>query len=94
MFKRIRIELTGPICNCPEQKLAWAVPHDHNGKSILKVFCETCGTTLLIPNEKFVACFALDQAYPGNPQEQPKHDEPKPNPGQGDGTQDQPKLVN
>lgn len=69
MFKGIVIELTGPLCTCAEQALAWGpiLKRTADGKTAygLQVSCKTCGTTLEVPNEKFVASFDLDVAYPG-----------------------------
>lgn len=63
MFKRIVIELTGPICNCEFQHLAWW-PTSIEGKWGLVLECSMCGTKLTVSNAKFVAGWALDTPYP------------------------------
>lgn len=70
MFKRIDINLTGPICNCVEQNLSWNPYVDLENKFGLKIWCKTCNTVLTIPNSKFTASMKLDTPYPGKPVEQ------------------------
>ncbi len=69
MFKRLTIELTGPICTCAEQKLTWGIvlhkKADGASAHGLRVRCGTCLTVLEVPPAKFLACFSLDQKYPG-----------------------------
>ena len=65
MFKRIEIQLTGPICDCDEMDLAWGTRRDGSGRSCLAISCNSCGTELLVSNSKFVACFSLEKPYPG-----------------------------
>lgn len=68
MFERITIHLTGPICSCPEQNLAWGpfldeAPHMYG----LWIQCITCRVQVRIPNKRFLARFVLSRAYPGKP---------------------------
>lgn len=73
MFKRITIELAGPICTCDEQDLAWQpAGTDKNGKPVLELTCNTCGTKLVVSNKKFVASFKFDKPYPGKKAEESK----------------------
>lgn len=72
MFKKIIIELNGPICTCEEENLAWGTGIDKDSHPTLEIFCRKCGTKLLVPNKKFVARFKLDNAYPGKKTEEPK----------------------
>lgn len=66
MFKRISIYLTDPICPCEEQKLSWTVKQTEAGPS-LSVWCNSCGTSVLVPNAEFKASFTFDRPYPGKP---------------------------
>lgn len=59
MFKRIEIQLTGPICRCGEADLEWAT----KGVDGLLIRCVRCGTSLLVPHKEFVGRFRLDQPY-------------------------------
>lgn len=80
MFKRIIIELSGPICNCLERDLAWSIRDDIVGREIhrgLDISCKTCGTKLSVSNDKFVAGWKLDIPYPGKPPA-PKKEPPPP----------------
>ncbi len=63
-FKRIKICLTDPICNCDEQDLIWGVTKDTNNKISLIISCSACKTQLFIPHDKFIAVFDLDRPYP------------------------------
>lgn len=63
MFKRISIELRGPLCNCPKQNLAWNTPAGADGKPTLRIWCKGCNVTLDIPNEQFQARFELERPY-------------------------------
>lgn len=69
MFRRITIEMEGPICDCAEQKLSWTPMGPGLG---LRITCETCKTVLDVPHSKFVAGFKLDRAYPGRKAAEPK----------------------
>lgn len=64
MFTRIDICLTSPICSCETQDLAWTTPRDLDNLPCLELKCKTCSTTLVVPNEKFVARFVLSVPYP------------------------------
>lgn len=84
MFRKIIIQLDGPICSCDEEKLQWTVGRalrEENGVMLegayLQVTCKTCKTKLHVPNEKFVASFELKKGYPRKRPEEPKED-PKP----------------
>lgn len=70
MFKRIVVELRGPICSCLEANFSWQVP-----EATLILKCKTCGVQLIVPNSEFKAAFKLDKEYPGKPVKIP--DEPK-----------------
>jgi hypothetical protein len=65
MFQRIVIELSGPICACDEQSLAWGIHQrgSGNGSGIL-ITCKLCDTELVVPHSKFLAGFSLDTPYP------------------------------
>lgn len=70
MFKRISIELDGPICNCDEQQIAWCPVEVRDEKGIvtaheLHLTCKECKTKLIVPNGKFKASFSFDKPYPG-----------------------------
>lgn len=73
MFRRLTIELTEPICQCPVQNLTWQVFSSRGSEqdTRLQVSCKTCGTALCVPNNHFKAAFQLDKPYPGL-QEVPK----------------------
>lgn len=80
LFKRIIIELSGPICTCPERDLAWSIRDDIKAGKVyrgLNITCKTCGTELQVSNDKFVAGWKLDTPYPGKPPA-PKKDPPPP----------------
>jgi len=65
MFKKIVIQLDGPICTCENENLAWTVYLNKNETNcFLLIFCLTCQTKLEVPNKKFVACFELKKQYP------------------------------
>jgi hypothetical protein len=64
MFKKITIELAGPICSCKTQDLSWGVNLDAKGRSAMFIACNRCATKLSVGHEVFVASFALDKAYP------------------------------
>lgn len=65
MFKSIKIQLAGPICNCEEEDLWWNTPtRDPEGKPVLEVGCYHCKTMLRVGNDQFKAVFALDKSYP------------------------------
>lgn len=83
MFKKIDIKLSGPICSCDEQSIAWGLPSDDKGLVGLSLTCKLCNTKLLIPNSKFLAGFSLDRPYPGI-KEEPKKVAINPNSHDGD----------
>ena len=60
MFKRIIIELKGPICNCPEENLVWGI----NSIDNLFIVCGTCDARFDVGVGQFVASFRLDIPYP------------------------------
>ncbi|MEY4722757.1 MAG: hypothetical protein RLZZ324_270 [Candidatus Parcubacteria bacterium] len=64
MFKRVIIELTGPICNCPSENLSWGFGCDRDGKLEMTLECLTCHGKLVVPEEKLGALFRLDVRYP------------------------------
>lgn len=66
MFKSVSINLTGPICGCDVQKLGWYCFNDGPGHG-LTIQCETCKTSLRVPQSGFIAHFKLDTSYPGKP---------------------------
>lgn len=76
MFKRIAIELTGPLCACLEMRLSWGItrpaskPGEPTAKAGLFLRCNGCGTTLTVPHKHFVATFRLDEPYPGIEEEE------------------------
>ena len=63
MFKKITIELAGPICSCKTQDLSWGVGYDAKGKPTIYVSCNLCETKLAVGHEAFRASFTLDKAY-------------------------------
>lgn len=65
MFTQATFHLSGPICQCPEQKLGWSIL----AETRLEIFCNTCKITLTIPKNKFLAGFKLDTPYPGKVKE-------------------------
>jgi hypothetical protein len=64
MFKKIVIELSGPICTCDKGDLEWIVIPETKGPA-LTIRCKTCNVKLIIPYEKFIADFKVDTSYPG-----------------------------
>lgn len=79
MFKRVTIEMSGPICSCEDDGthpgnciLTWT-PTPTAG---LTLRCSVCGATLHVPHEKFRAAFKFDTPYP----KKAKAPEPKPAP--------------
>lgn len=73
MFKYIDINLRGPICNCEEEHLAWALSMDMSGRFGLEVSCRECGVKLQVPHSQFKARMNLDRKYPKGRSE-PKED--------------------
>jgi hypothetical protein len=66
MFKRIVIELAGPICDCDVANISWQPTIlDAEKRPLLTLTCETCGTKLVVASKKFVASFKFDKGYPG-----------------------------
>lgn len=66
MIKSLTINLTGPICLCDEQSLAWSWPREE-----FRISCETCKAAVTLPRDRVRAGFNLDRKYPGI-QEPPK----------------------
>ena len=65
MFKRITIELKGPICNCKKYNLGWQIlGHNDSSDRTLIIHCLSCKVQLIVPPASFVGSFILDQAYP------------------------------
>jgi len=64
MFKKITINLAGPICSCEEMDISWGIWNDVKGNPGLSLTCKKCETQLKIPNNKFVANFNVDVPYP------------------------------
>jgi len=65
MFLGIDIELTGPICQCKQQKLLWTPIMAIDGVS-LKISCAICKVELWVPHKEFKARFSFrDECYPG-----------------------------
>jgi len=60
MFKGISINLSGPICQCQKDNLEWSTIWGGG----LVIQCGTCKIQLVVPHEKFVACFRFDTPYP------------------------------
>jgi hypothetical protein len=84
MFKRLSINLTGPICTCKKQGLTWGITINPNGGHGLEIACVECKTRLNVPNSKFVAAFNLDVPYPADvpekkvlPKKEPVKKEPE-----------------
>lgn len=67
MFKKITIELAGPICSCKTQDLSWGVGQDRKNRSVMSVWCNRCETKINVGHTAFVASFTLDKAYPEGP---------------------------
>ncbi len=64
MFKKMTLQLTEPICLCLEQSLQWTVQGTGAGPALC-VWCDSCGTKMMVPNHEFRATFHLDNPYPG-----------------------------
>ena len=64
IFKRITIDLSGPICPCQKYNLTWNLVANSEGKIQLHVACDTCGIALIIPEDKFDVGFRMEQPYP------------------------------
>jgi len=83
-FQRIKICLTGPICNCDKESLGWWITKDEDGKVSLHVSCHACKSELVVPRDKFVAAFELERPYPGDAAERRSeggdNDQPSPAP--------------
>ncbi|MBI4160440.1 MAG: hypothetical protein HY506_00855 [Candidatus Yanofskybacteria bacterium] len=67
MFKRIVIQLKGPICRCKRENLAWKTLEE-----TLIIFCRTCKTEVKVGYEQFIAAFQFDQPYPEDRQQNKK----------------------
>lgn len=78
-FKRVQIQLAGPICGCEHQNLAWFICGTLPDRPSLGLRCETCQVVVTIPTTEFKAGFVLDRAYPkglkGAPTPPPKEEE-------------------
>lgn len=66
MFKRITINLSGPICSCERQNISWGIWLDDKNQAGLTLTCKDCNTQLKIPNSKFVAGITSDVPYPAD----------------------------
>lgn len=64
MFKNVTIRMAGPICTCKSEKLGWHIRFERGSGISLVIQCKLCDTSLIIPNEKFVANFDFDVQYP------------------------------
>lgn len=60
MFKRIDIQLTGPICSCKQQKIEWSISLNRR----LSLECLICGVALFIPYDAIGASITFDTPYP------------------------------
>jgi len=81
VFQRIEIRLTGPICRCQGQDLAWGIRRDSEGRSTLQIECRNCQTTLTVSHSQFIARFVLDNPYPADrPAPAPAEPSPEPEP--------------
>lgn len=67
MFKKITIELAGPICSCKTQDLSWGVSLGASAQPTMYIQCRLCETKLTVGWKAFVASFTLDNAYPEGP---------------------------
>ncbi len=69
MLTHITINLSEPICNCKEEKLAWQVDYPLNDNKLgLIIFCETCKTHLVVPvHHNLKADFKFKIPYPSTP---------------------------
>ena len=70
MFKKIDIQLSGPICACLEQNLEWtpivmAKDKEDRNKYGLQITCKTCRSQLIVGWTQFVASITCDDPYPG-----------------------------
>ena len=63
MFKKAIFHFSEPICNCEQSDLDWTVDYISNKISLCAV-CQTCKSTVIVPQEKFLACFLFDKPYP------------------------------
>ena len=66
MFKDITINLSGPICKCDEENLAWFLSLDR-----MYISCNNCKIELCIPINKMYHSFNLDKPYPGKTDRKP-----------------------
>jgi hypothetical protein len=76
MFKRIDIQMSGPICTCPnaEKTITWGIYLDGT-RAGLKIECSACGTELKVPWKKFVAHFSFDEDDDEDDEEEDEDDE-------------------
>lgn len=68
MFKEVKIHLSGPICKCSKEQIAWSILEN----SILKLKCRRCGIQLVIPREEFIANYIFDLPYPDDIPDSPE----------------------
>jgi hypothetical protein len=61
VFRRIVIELTGPLCGCLEDSLCWWLTAE-----TVRLHCETCKTELTVPRRNLIVTFQVEEAYPSN----------------------------
>lgn len=58
------IHLTGPLCKCREQDLAWMIRVVDGKMEGMIVKCRKCEIALVVPRAKVAANFSLDTPYP------------------------------
>lgn len=62
MFKGVLIRLSGPICNCQTNNLAWGIGEGYRFGLVIE--CTKCKVRMEIPDKQFTAAFWLDTPYP------------------------------
>ena len=63
MYLSTIFKFSEPLCLCPEENISWTV-----SQGISVTFkCKTCGVSLFVPNEKWLAQMNFDKPYPGKP---------------------------
>lgn len=64
IFTQFGICLTGPLCNCREERLGWQLTGSMAEPGI-RIYCQTCLMELRVPYSQVGAAFYLDEPYPG-----------------------------
>ena len=75
MFKRITIHLSAPICTCEKRGYAWGI-RVRDGQYGMIVSCPKCHTKLVVPHEKLLARFDIEERPVIIPEIEPPKTEP------------------